>query len=120
MKLSTVLILGGAGVVVIYLATRSSSSSVASVAAAQKNSQLTGLAGLGALISGAIVGAGGTVTRPASVGTVSSGGSSSSSNASSSGITPQEVASLDATNVAAYDAQGSTDAPVYGIAGIDY
>jgi hypothetical protein len=117
MKTSTLIIIGGAGVAVVYLATRPTTPAVP-LGYGVPTSTNSLLGNLGAFLGGAIVGGGGVAKAPASIGTVSSGSSSSAS--VSQGITPQEVASLDAANVAAYDAQGSPDAPVYGVAGIDY
>jgi hypothetical protein len=39
---------------------------------------------------------------------------------SSSNPTPQQVRQTDLSNTLSYDSQGTYDAPVYGIAGLDY
>ncbi len=47
-------------------------------------------------------------------------GHSGTGSSTSIGPSPQEVRALDYTNTSAYDAQGTADRPVYGVAGLDY
>jgi hypothetical protein len=124
-KTSTIIILGVAGVGVLYLATRPSSS--LSSLSTGKTTNASFLGQIGQVLGGAIVGAGGTVTKPSSAGVGSSGSSSSSSGGindsslvNASNQSAFNVNLLDSSGIDSYDAQGTPDAPVYGIAGIDY
>jgi len=114
-KTSTALILAAAGVVVVYFVTRPKTPALSTALGSKPSS---GFGALGQILGGFVLGAGGSVTKTSSpnVVTTSSGGSSGYS-----GDTEvQIVKSLDSGGISAYDAQGTSDAPVYGIAGIDY
>ncbi len=114
MKTSTALILAGAGVLVVYVISRKSTALPLTAA----NPSTSILGGLGQLLGGAILGAGGTVRAPSSPGVVTSSSSYSAPGIGSNG--DSEVAIVDAGGISSYDAQGTADAPVYGIAGLDY
>ncbi len=119
MKTSTVLILGGVGLVGVYILTRPSTTPILGIGGTTSSTRTAATIGsglgalLGSLVSSSNGGTQKTFTGPSS-------GSSSSISPSNAGITPQEVKSLDSTNIDDYDAQGTPDQPVYGIAGIDY
>lgn len=117
MKTSTALILAGAGVVVLFVLTRKSTSLPASTFG---SSQTTLLGGLGQLLGGAILGAGGTIRTASSPGVVTSSSTYAPGVGSNGDSEVAIVRSLDAGGIASYDAQGSPDAPVFGIAGVDY
>lgn len=117
MKTSTLLILGGIGVAVVYFATRPTTTPLLNLGGSSASKTNNVFGALGGLLGGFVSTVGGAKQ------TVFSGPSSgSSSNVSpiNSGITPQEVRALDSTNVDSYDAQGTADDPVYGVAGLDY
>lgn len=121
MKLSTGIILGVAGVGVVYLVTRPKTPPLTLGATTAPTSLL---GGLGQFLGGAILGAGSSLSRPSSPGAVSSSSSSASNNTVGvGGNGDSEVAivkSLDAGGISSYDAQSTDDAPVFGIAGLDY
>lgn len=117
MKTSTALILAGAGVLVVYVISRKSTALPLTAA----NPSTSILGGLGQLLGGAILGAGGTVRAPSSPGVVTSSSSYSAPGIGSNGDSEVAIVrSLDAGGISSYDAQGTADAPVYGIAGLDY
>ena len=109
MKTSTVLVIALAGVAIVYVVTRPKTSTLPLSTGTTSTNSLLGQ--LGALAGGLIVGAGGTVSRPTATAAGSNGGG---------GLSESELKSLDSTNIDAYDAQGTTTTPVYGIAGLDY
>lgn len=117
MKTSTIVILAGVGLIGVYVLTRKSTPLPASSVAG--STSLLGAAGqfLGGILSGA-----GTLHAPSSPGAVTaSSGSGIMQPGSSSGDSEVAIVkSLDAGSISAYDSQGTSDAPVYGIAGIDY
>lgn len=117
MKTSTALILAGAGVLVVYVLTRKTTTVPLTTAGA--SSSVWG--SLGQLLGGAILGAGGSIRSASSPGAVTNSSSYSSPGIGSNGDSEVAIVrSLDAGGISAYDAQGTSDAPVYGIAGIDY
>ena len=120
MKTGTVLILAGVGVAAVYFFTRPSTPPLLGIGGTKSTSTSTWAnvgAGLGGLLGGFVSSSNGGTTK--TFNGPSSGGSTSIS-PTNAGITPQEVRELDSQNVADYDAQGTPDQPVYGIAGLDY
>lgn len=116
MKTSTILIVAGAGVLVLYVVMRKSTPLPA--ASVSGSTSLFGAAGqfLGGILSGT-----GTVHAPSSPGAVTNSSGYMQPGIGSSGDSEVSIVkSLDAGGISSYDAQGTSDAPVYGIAGIDY
>jgi hypothetical protein len=116
MKTSTIIIIAGVGLLGVYVLTRKSTPLPASSVG---STSLIGAAGqfLGGILSGA-----GTLHAPSSPGAVTaSSGSGIMAPAASSGDSEVAIVkSLDAGGISSYDSQGTSDAPVYGIAGLDY
>lgn len=119
MNWGTGLILAGAGVGVVYFVTRPKTTPLLGIGGTTKTTTTGNLVGsaLGALLGTYVSSANGGTQKTFSG---PSSGSTTSISATNAGITPQEVAALDAQNVADYDAQATPDNPVYGIGGIDY
>jgi hypothetical protein len=114
MKTSTLLIVAGAGLVVVYVLTRKSTPLPATSMGAPTS--LFGAAGqlLGGLLSG------GVLRAPSSGGITNSSGYMQPGVGSNGDSEVAIVRSLDAGGISSYDAQGTSDNPVYGIAGLDY
>jgi hypothetical protein len=115
-KTSTVLIVAGAGVLVLYVLMRKSTPLPA--ASVSGSTSLFGAAGQ---FLGGILSSGGMVRSASSPGAVTGTSSYSATGVGYNGDSEVAIVrSLDAGGISSYDAQGSADAPVYGIAGLDY
>jgi len=119
MKPTTAIILGAAGLAVVYFVTRPTTSPALSLggSTSKGNTLSNAFGALGGLLGGFVSSSNGSLQN---VFSGPSSGSSQNISPLNYGITPQEVRALDSVNVGEYDAQGSPDAPVYGIAGLDY
>ena len=126
MKTEDGLIIGGVvlgGALLIYLVSSKKSTSLSSAAANSNLASAGGfLSGLGSLAGGIgkLIGGSSTGSPPPAY---SSTSAPNSSGPSPIGYDSQgffTVSDAEIGNVTAYDAQGTTDAPVFGIAGLDY